>query len=426
MEAFPPPIKAVHRARIVNPQGPNDCDYHEDGGLAVRADGTVAAVGDFTLLAVAFADRYEVIDETKHGERPTIIPGMNDLHVHWVQNEVRGRFRNSLMPWLEEHIWPEEHRYADAQLADARAQTFFDELARHGTTVAAVYSSVHESALRAAFQHAAGRMVIGNVIMTSDFPPYLKQDPEEALAMTDRFAEEFGGSYAVTPRFAPSCSAEVLKAAGRIAKQRNVWVQTHLSENHDGTEHDEVELVRRLFPDAKSYTDVYARAGLLGRHTIMAHVIHASDEELDVLAQTGTCVAHCPTSNEALGSGRMPVERIRERGILYALGSDVGAGPSLSMLHVMQAYNRVHAGHADVSETEALYRGTLAGAEILGVDRVAGNLNRDKEATFAVLGSPGTRAYANPNHLLAEIFAGSQADLEAIVRKTYIAGRRVF
>lgn len=426
IEKFPLPRKAIYRARIINPQNEDQCDYYDDGGLAVGDDGTVRAIGDFSLVAAGFADRYEVVDQTQDGERPTIIPGLYDLHVHGVQNRVRGQFAGSLMPWLEHDIWPEEARYKDAAFADEQAEIFAADLARQGTTVAAIYSSIHEQALRAIFKHAAGRVIAGNVIMTEPHPPYLRQEPEEALAMTDRLAREFGPSYAVTPRFAPSCSAEVMAAAARIAQNRGVWTQTHLSENHDGTEHDEVELVKRLFPDAASYTDVYARAGLLGRKTIMAHVIHASDAELDMLAQTGTCIAHCPTSNEALESGRMPVERILQYGILYGLGSDVGAGPSLSMLHVMQAYRNTHRDHIDILPAEALYRGTLAGAEILGLDDVTGNLNRGKEATFAVLKSSGTHKHADANDAMAEVLAGTQADFESMVKQTYIAGRQVF
>jgi guanine deaminase len=330
------------------------------------------------------------------------------------------------LPWLEGHIWPEEDKHKDPDYADSRARAFFRDLAKCGTVIAAIYSSIHEAALRAAFRHAMGRMVIGNVIMTSDFPPYLRQDPAEALQLVARLANEFGGNYAVTPRFAPSCSAEVLKSAGKIARDRRAWIQTHLSENHDGTEHDEVELVKRLFPDARDYTDVYERAGLLGDRAIMAHAIHVSDSELRRLSSTGTNIAHCPTSNIALESGTMPLEKVMDEEIAFALGSDVGAGPSLSMLHVMKVYGAVHAPAISITPTAALYRATLAGAKILGVGGLTGNLNRGKEASFAVLRRGGTRKIEDADELMASILEGSMLDLENVVQQTYIAGRRVY
>jgi guanine deaminase len=177
-----------------------------------------------------------------------------------------------------------------------------------------------------------------------------------------------------------STSPELLAAAGELARRHAAPVMTHLAENEQ-----EVALVRDLFPGDRSYTAVYARAGLLTPLTIVAHAIHLDDEDWRTLARTNTAVAHCPTANQALASGRLPLERLRAQGVRYALATDVGAGPSLSLWHVMDAFLTVHRGHAAVTAAEAFYRATAAGAEILGL---AGGIAPGRPADLAVFRRP--------------------------------------
>lgn len=421
LEYFHAPAKPrLYRGTIINPHDDRAHDFYPDGGLAVNESGMITGVGDFQKLQRGAGQDYEIVDETAHSERPIITPAFTDLHLHWVQYEVRGKFERELLPWLREHIWPEEMKYADRDFADQKARAFFAELAKQGTVIAAIYSSIHEEAIRAAFRHAVGRVVIGNVLMTENSPPYLLQNSADALGMTERLSAEFGSSYAVTPRFAPTCSAEDLKNAGDIARQHKTWVQTHLSENDE-----EVRLVNKLFPNARNYTDVYWRAGLLGEQSVMGHGIHLDDRELSLLAATHTSIAHCPSSNEALKSGTMPLRSVKDHMIPFALGSDIGAGPSLSMLHVMQTYCRVHNGES-VTPVEALYYATLAGAEILKLRQVAGNLDPTKEANFVMLRNAGTRPPHSANEALAHILEGTRKDLENAVMQTFFAGRKIF
>lgn len=219
--------------------------------------------------------------------------------------------------------------------------------------------------------------------MDRNGPEALVRPTAAALADLAREAATFGARYAVSPRFAPTSSGEFLAGAGRIAREHGCFVHTHLSENPD-----EVEWVRSLYPEAASYADVYERAGLLGPKTLLAHVIHCTDAELDLLAARRCVAVHCPSSNEALGSGRMPLPRLREKGVRVAMGSDVGAGPCLSMLDVMRVFREVQAGHADTRPGEALRMATLEGARALGLEGRLGSLEPGREATFVALRLP--------------------------------------
>jgi guanine deaminase len=166
---------------------------------------------------------------------------------------------------------------------------------------------------------------------------------------------------------------------------------------------DEVAWVRALFADSLDYTDVYDRAGLLGPRTVMAHGIHLSDRELARLAATGTWIAHCPTSNEALASGRMPLERLRAAGVAWVLATDIGAGPKLSMLDAMRAFVEVHRGHAEALATEVLARGTA----------IPGRFLAQLQSDLAGL---GTFEAGAPAHIVALPRPSGALDAEALLQ----------
>jgi guanine deaminase len=196
-------------------------------------------------------------------------------------------------------------------------------------------------------------------------------------------------SYAFTPRFAVSCSAEMLRESASLAKRHGAYWQTHLSEDRG-----EIDEVRRLFPEARDYLDVYDRAGALGARTILAHAIHLSRNEIDRLVRSGSSVAHCPSSNLFLSSGMMPLSRYRGAGIVAGLGSDVAGGPEVSIFSVMRAgavTQRVLelTGEADpggaLRPPEWLRIGSLDGARVLGLDDRSGSLEGGKEADIIAI-----------------------------------------
>ena len=199
----------------------------------------------------------------------------------------------------------------------------------------------------------------------------------------------------VTPRFAPSCTTECLSGLGRLAREENLPVQTHLSENAA-----EVRLVAKLFPQAESYTDVYERHGLLGEKTVLAHAVHLSPEERKIIASRAASVSHCPVSNTSLGSGLCPVRTLLDEGITVGLGTDVSGGYSCSILEAARqaclvsrllAFTKGGEDGAKLSVEEVLYLGTRGGAKALGLETKVGAFQEMMEwdAQLVDLGEEG-------------------------------------
>lgn len=401
------------RGTILSPHSAEACAYHRDGAVVVKG-GRIIDMGPFDFVK----RQYPGVSVVESASAPwTLIPGFFDLHLHWVQNRVKGSFQESLLPWLQNHIWPEEARFQDPEYAEAQVKEFYQELSACGTIAAMIYSSIHPHACHLAHAHSYGHMIVGDVVMTQNSPEYLLQDEPTALQQVQDLGAQYGDRYAVTPRFAITCGETCLEGLAEAASKNNNWIQTHLSENTD-----EIAWVKELFPNAAHYTDVYDRAGLLTERTVLGHCIHLSDSELRLLEARGVGIAHCPTSNQALRSGRMPLERIRETRIPFALATDIGGGPFLGMLDVMKAFMDEHAAYTRVTATEALFRATLAGAQILQMDHCLGSLTVGKNASFVALSGVGKPAETAEAHL-QEILA---SDLSRLVDRTVVDGAIVY
>ena len=386
----------VYKGRILSfedPSSPKEYRY-----MAVDGDGKIAALSN---------ERPPVGGELIDYSGSLILPGFIDTHIHLPQLRERAMISDSLLEWLERYIFPAEEKFADPEFAREVSREFFSGLLRNGTTTAVVYSSSHREATKIAFAEAMRsgiRAVIGQVLMDMNGPEELLTTPERATEDIKAVASRWHGFdgrlfYAVTPRFAVSCTMELMRAAAEVAREMNLYVQTHLSEQTG-----EIEEVMRLFPNAKSYTDVYRRAGLLGERTIVAHAIHLSDRERKVLAETGTKIAHCPSSNFFLHSGVMDIKAQERAGLTVSLGSDVGAGPFLSMLEVLR-----DAYYANVMDPfKAFHLLTMGGARALGMEDRIGSLEVGKEADFVVI---------NPEPL-----AGVDDSLEVLLSRLMVLG----
>jgi guanine deaminase len=278
-----------------------------------------------------------------------IVPAFADWHFHWVQLGIAGADRTDLLRWLVRTTWPAERRFADAATARAEAPGAVERLRSCGTLAGAAWGSPHAVSAEAFLAAAPASFLCGPAVMTRNGPP-------ELLASTDGLADllrAHPSRAVVAPRFALSCDEGTLAALGALAAESGVWIQTHLSENAD-----EVAEVGRLFPAARDYLEVYERAGLVGPRTLLAHAVHVSDDELARIAAARAVVVHCPTSNTALASGRMPLARLRAAGVAWVLGSDVGAGPDPCLLDVIAEALDVHPTGA-VSAVELFHRATL-------------------------------------------------------------------
>ncbi len=386
----------IYKGRILSfedPFSPKEYLY-----MAVDDDGRIVSLS---------RERPEIEGELIDYSGNLILPGFIDTHIHLPQLRERAMISDSLLEWLERYIFPAEERFADPEFARKVSNEFFTTLLRNGTTTAVVYSSPHREATEMAFEEAMKsgiRAVIGQVLMDMNGPEELLTTPERATEDIRAVASRWHGFdgrlfYAVTPRFAVSCTMELMRAAGDVAGKMNLYVQTHLSEQIG-----EIEEVMRLFPEAESYTDVYRRAGLLGKRTIVAHAIHLSGREREILAETGTKIAHCPSSNFFLHSGVMDLKAQERAGLTVSLGSDVGAGPFLSMLEVMRDAYYANA----MSPFKAFHLLTMGGARALGMEEGIGSLEVGKEADFVVI---------NPEPL-----AGADDDLEVLLSRLMILG----
>jgi guanine deaminase len=304
------------------------------------------------------------------------MPNFVDLHFHWVQDQVRTAPKDNLLVWLSKYTWPHEAKYADIEYSRQQAKIFSQQLLQMGTLAGACYASIHGHTVDHALEHFVGDFVVGNVLMTMNSPAYLSQSPLQACTLIDQKSLQHGRRYAITPRFAPTTHPEVMSFAAAIARKRKLTIQTHLSENKQEI-HYVLEIFRNLpgFEDVATYSDIYHRCKILGARTIMGHAIHLSNDEWRLMAKTKTAIAHCPTSNApikkmGLGSGLFNFKIANTHKVAWALGSDIGGGPFLSMFDVMQSFVSQQKHHG-ANYTMALYRATVAGADILGLKKMA-------------------------------------------------------
>jgi guanine deaminase len=419
------------RARLLTPLAAGGHRYEADGLLRIDAAGRIAEVSAWTN---ADADA-SVVDL-----RPwLLLPGMVDLHMHLPQLPNAGVGAGlDLLAWLERYIFPLEREF-DAAVAEELAPAVFGALAASGTTTVVAYGALWEESLDACFRAAEAhgiRAVIGKVMMdrvTYDEAIAADAILDRSVAQSNALCERWHGrdsgrlAYAYTPRFAVSCSAEMLAASAEAARRSGAFWQSHLAEDHR-----EIAEVRELFPESADYTDVYARAGALGPRSILAHAIHLTDDEVARVAASGSVVAHCPASNLFLASGSMSLAKYLEAGVRVGLGSDVAAGPELSLFSVMRAGAatqnalRVRGDVRPVLDPLGWLRlATLGGAEALGWEDRIGSLEVGKEADLIAVDAdmtaplPGV-ASDDPAELMSRLIFRPHPDM---VRAGWVRGR---
>ena len=401
---------------------------HFDDGVLVVEDGVVVDLGEAAVLLPQLGEDVAL----QEFPDKLIVPGFIDCHVHFPQLDIIASYGEQLLDWLNRYAYPAEARFADENHAREIADVFVHEMLRNGTTTALVFGTVHPHSADAIFEAAEKRslrLIAGKVLMDRNCPEELQDDPESAYADSKNLIERWHGKgrlgYAITPRFALTSSSAQLEAAGRLAKEYpDVWIHTHLAENTD-----EVNEVARLFPDSKSYLDVYDRNGLLRERSVFAHCLHMSDEDRNCMAEKGGAAAFCPTSNLFLGSGLFDLRAMRDAQIRCGLGTDVGGGTSLSLLRTAgDAYKVLHLQGQALPATRALYMATLGAAEALYLDDKIGNFEVGKEADFVVLDPAASSLTARRNNAASTIeeklFALMMLADDRNVAATFICGQQ--
>ena len=400
-------------------------EFFEDGLLVVDG-GHVIEAGDAARLMSELPADTPVHDYSGH----LIVPGFIDCHVHFPQLDIIGSYGAQLLDWLNQYAFPAEARFADPEHAREVAGVFIDELLANGTTTALVFGTVHAHSADAIFEAAEAkgmRLIAGKVLMDSNCPEELRDDPETGYVESKILIERWHGKgrlgYAITPRFALTSSPEQLAAAGRLAAEYpDVWIHTHLAENME-----EVEEIARLFPDNRSYLDVYEQHGLIRDRAVFAHCLHMDDQDRTSMATRGGAAAFCPTSNLFLGSGLFDLNAMRKAGVRCGLGTDVGGGTSLSLLRTAsEAYKVLHLQEHALPATRALYLATLGAAEALYLDDKIGNFAKGKEADFVVLDYEGSnltaRRTAAAETIEEKLFALMTLADDRNIAATYVNG----
>lgn len=403
--------------------------YYPDA-LIVLEDGKIASIGDATQAKVP-ADL-----PVSHFPDALILPGFIDTHVHYPQTEMIASFGAHLLQWLDTYTYVTEQKFADKAHAEKIAGVFLRELLRAGTTTAAVYCTVHPQSVDAFFEESSRfntRMIAGKVLMDRNAPEALRDTAESGYAQSKALIDKWHGKgrqlYAITPRFAGSCSEAQLAAAGRLWREHpGTYLQTHLCETRD-----EIAWIASLFPASRSYLDVYHRAKLTGPRAVFGHGIHMSDDDFAQCHATGSALAHCPTSNLFLGSGLFRIfdAKRKERPVRTGIGTDIGAGTSFSQLQTLnEAYKVAALNDTPLSAAHAFYLATRGGAEALYLDDRIGSIAPGFEADLVVLDLGATPLVDFRmefcRDILDRLFVLMTMGDERAVRCTYVAGERVY
>ena len=416
-------------------------DFSGDPGLADRDSPQVRwrpahwlLIGDDGRIAAVQADAPgEDWHKIDHSGR-LLLPGFIDTHVHCPQVDVIASWGTELLDWLQTYTFPAEARHADPAVAQAAAELFTDALLAHGTTAAVVFPTVHVASVDALFTAASARgmaMVAGKVLMDRHAPDNLRDDvagaEADCRALIDRWHGRGRNRYAVTPRFAATSSAGQLAMAGRLlADHPGTFMQTHVAENRA-----EVAWIAELFPEARSYLDVYARAGLLNERAVLAHGIWLDDADRALLRDSGAQIAFCPSSNLFLGSGLFGWQRAAAAGVAVSLASDVGGGTSLSMLRTLADGYKVQAMAGNrLTAWALLHAATRGAAEGLRLGGEIGTLDVGAVADLCLwdvaVGAVAQRRDSLARGLHERLFAWVTLGDERNLVQTWVGGVRRF
>ncbi len=427
-----PEPKQLYRATLLSTEGEAidgvTFTAIEDAGVLV-ADGVIVETGDFEAVAARHPEA-DLIDRSGS----YLLPGFIDTHVHLPQLAVIGSMGLTLLDWLEQRTFPEELLFADADYARRASRQLMHNLIRNGTTSALVFGAHQKQAMEQFFEAAAQsglRVAAGLVLGDRNLPEGLTTSPERAYEETVGLAQRWHGQgrlrYAVTPRFSVSASEGLLEASGAAFRSAaDLLFTTHLNEMPA-----EIEVVRDSFPGYSDYLDTYGRHGLVSQRSLFAHNVHPTGGELERLAAAGSSVCHCPSSNLFLGSGLFPLAAHVAAGVKVALGTDVGAGTSYSVLNEALGAHLHQMNRPEGLRLEAaqlLWLATRAGAHALCLP-ASGSLRRGMnfDAVF-LTATPGStlagrlQRARDLNDVLASLITLAR---EESVRDVFVQGEQL-
>lgn len=372
------------RGMILAPQNnPGQWTLHKDALLSFDDSGKI--------LSLEPTPSNSTIPETKPG--CVWCPGFVDTHIHFPQTAIVGSASGELLPWLQRSVFPEESKFVDVTYAKTIAERFCTSLLQNGTTCASIFSSSHPGATDALFETMRRRGLRGDVgltLMNRGAPDVLLRDTDEAIDAMTELVEKWHGvdndrlRFRVTPRFALSCTEDLLRAAGDFAQKHNLPIQTHISENPD-----EITATAQAFPKSQDYLGVYEDMGLVNDLSLFAHGVWLKTREWDAIAQAQSAISHCPDSNFFLRSGAMPLKEAKQRNIKIGLGTDVGAGRSFSLRRCCsRAYDASYFSESTTDAQELLWLATRGGAVAMARAERIGLLEQGFDADLVAIELP--------------------------------------
>jgi 5-methylthioadenosine/S-adenosylhomocysteine deaminase len=351
-----------------------------------------------------------------------VLPGFIQTHLHLCQTLFRGAADDlPLLDWLKKRVWPMEAAHTPKSIR-ASARLGIAELIKGGTTCALTMETVsHTEEVFQVVAETGFRAIVGKCMMDKgdDLPSGLHEIAEdsirESLALLEKWHGQADGRirYCFAPRFAISCSRELLSQVSRLAKERGIIIHTHASENRT-----ECELVERETGQRNVF---YLHSlGISGPHVVLAHCVHLDDAEIGTLAETRTNVAHCPSSNLKLGSGIARIDEMLERGVSVSLGADGAAcNNRLDMFTEMRTaalLQKVLLQPESLPAKRVLRMATIDGARTLGLDAEIGSLEPGKRGDVIVVGLKRLHSSPAPLDLTSTIvYAAGPADVETVL-----------
>ena len=406
--------------------------HYESDAIVAMHDGRITHFGPARRIKPLLAKGTQIEDS---GKDSLITAGFIDCHVHFPQTPIIGAYGTQLLDWLQKYTFVAEQRFSDRRHGREVARVFLTESLRNGVTTSVVHCTVHPQSVDVMFEEAARlgvRLIAGKVLMDRNAPAALLDSAQRGYDESRTLIEKWHGrgrlAYAITPRFAATSTPEQLAAAARLWREfPDCFVQSHVAENQR-----EIAWIRELFPKRKGYLDVYDHFGLLGPRAIYGHGIWLDEHELERCHDTGTAIAHCPTSNFFLGSGCLNLGRTskRERPVRVGLATDLGAGTSFSMLQTMnEGYKAAQSHGYALSAGHAFYLATRGAARALYLEDKIGSIAPGMEADLVVLDLKSTPIIDYRMKYAASLdealFIQMTLADDRAIRATYVAGDRV-
>ncbi|KAF2772839.1 guanine deaminase [Teratosphaeria nubilosa] len=417
--------RTIYIGPFIHSKSLSELDICPNGAIAVDEYGKIRFVSrDIKDGQVSVDGGWEKAKVVKTPKNGFFFPGFIDTHIHASQYPNAGIFgKSTLLDWLNTYTFPLEGSFHDIQKASRIYNRVVARTLSHGTTTACYFATNHVPAtnlLADICQTRGQRAFVGRVCMDRMSPDYYRDaSVSDAITSTRQCIDHIQRIDPeasliipiITPRFAPSCTHDLLLHLGNLHKETHLPIQTHISENHS-----EIQLVADLFPNSKHYTDVYDATGLLTPRTILAHAVHLTPDERRLIKSRRAKISHCPASNTAITSGTAKVRTMLDEGLTVGLGTDVSGGHTPSILaecrealYVSRHVAMTEGDAAKLSPEEALYLATRGGAAVVGLEeRIGGfEVGMEWDAQMVSLGAGvGDGGELEPGEGLVEVFGG--------------------